>query len=67
LKHLDSRFLLGASRPLFCIMHALLLSTNWFRSNVDGMLVIVWNSLKYYGLPYVVPHYNMQIRAMWSV
>jgi hypothetical protein len=28
LKHLDSRFLLGASRPLFCIMHALLLSTN---------------------------------------
>jgi hypothetical protein len=30
---------------LFSIMHALLLSTNWFRSNVGGMLLIVWNSL----------------------
>jgi hypothetical protein len=30
---------------LFCIMHTLLLSTNWFWSNVGGMLLIVWNSL----------------------
>jgi hypothetical protein len=31
---------------LFCIMHTLLLSMNWFRSNVGGMLLqIVWNSL----------------------
>jgi hypothetical protein len=30
---------------LFCIMHAFLLSTNWFRCNVGGMLLIVWNSL----------------------
>jgi hypothetical protein len=30
---------------LFCIMHALLLSMNWFRSNVGGMLLILWNSL----------------------
>jgi hypothetical protein len=29
----------------FCIMHALLLSMNWFQSNVGGMLLIVWNSL----------------------
>jgi hypothetical protein len=43
-------------------MYALLLSTNLFQSNVGGMLLIVWNSLIYYGLPYVAPHYNMQIR-----
>jgi hypothetical protein len=62
LKHLDSRFLLDRTRVpnlhiimsrrfllgLFCIMHALLLSANWFLSNVCGMLLIVWNSLIYY-------------------
>jgi hypothetical protein len=61
LKHLDSRFLLDRTcvpnlhiimrrkflRGLFCITHTLLLSMNWFRSNVGGMMLIVWNSLMY--------------------
>jgi hypothetical protein len=42
------------------IMHALQLCTNWFRSNIGGMLTIVWNSLIF------EYHMLMNVAIMWK-